>query len=207
MGPFGKVRTLRRGWGLTTSVEWVNSPFLQSNPTEGGDHLRVVVRSQTDQPLDQVGGLSLWSNEGFHGLFYMKVAAPSPAFSLNPIIPSSWTSCPFQYLFCFREDGYNEQKHKVPLPSAARWGREKARAEVSDRVWANSVHASPRPPRTNSLRPRPWDRLSVALSSHTQRMRNHQALCRPHLCPFSHCLVSGMKHAAETQSGSTSGFW
>ena len=58
--------------------------------TEGGDYLRVVVRSQTDQPLDQVTGLSLLSNEGFHALFYMKVAAPSPAFSLNPIIPNSW---------------------------------------------------------------------------------------------------------------------
>ena len=134
---------------------------------EGGDYSRVVVRSQTDQPLDQVSGLSLWSNEGFHALFYMKVAAPSPAFSLNPIIPNSWTSCPFQYLFWFREDGYNEQKHKVPLPSVAHWGREKARAEASDRVWVNSVHAKPRPPWTNSLRLQPWDGLSVALSSRT----------------------------------------
>lgn len=149
-----RYRAFREGQNIDKGALTASLPFSFVYYTvEGGDHLRVIVRSQRDQLPDQVGGLSPDDQmKIFDALFYMKVTALSPASSLNPIIPVSGLLARFNTFFS-SEDGYNEQKHKALLFLYPMLHTEAGRRHKQKRV-TECVRLRENPT-SQSLRPRP----------------------------------------------------
>lgn len=132
-----RYRAFREGQNIDKRALTARLPFSFVYYTvEGGDHLRVIVRSQRDQLPDQVGGLPPDDQmKIFDALFYMKVTALSPASSLNPIIPVSGLLARFNSFFSSERMGITNKSTRSFSSGALRCtlrpgeGRSRSRSE------------------------------------------------------------------------------